>query len=110
MFAIFSGKDRKRAAELIRLSKLTLAQMEALLGDDRQSALDRELIQEHIRSRLDEIRAYGSITSGRQDAFARLISPLRQYETLRRTMLNELAVYSGSASQFATYLRATSRD
>ena len=107
MFWIFAGKDRKRAAELIRLSRKTVAQMEVLLGDDRQTSDDRLVIQNHMSSRLDEIRVYATIAEGEQDAFARLISPIKHYELSRRRMMNELAVYSGSAAHFASYLRAT---
>lgn len=101
----FGGKERRRAAELIRLSKQTVSLMESLLADERQSEEDRRLIREHLEARLEEIRLYATIATGKQDAIARLISPLRYYDTYRRAMMNELAVFSGSGAKFAAFLR-----
>ena len=104
MLWIFS-REKRQARSLIKLARKTIARMDELLAQ-ATSVEDRELIWNHREERRAHLAEYERFFRGECTPIELELShPLRHCDIYRDAMLDELYDLSGSAVQFASYLR-----
>ena len=104
MLWIFS-REKRQARSLIKLARKTIARMDELLPQASNEE-ERELIRSHREERLEHLAEYERFFRGECSPLELEQShPLRYCDVYRDAMLDELYDLSGSASQFASYLR-----
>jgi vacuolar-type H+-ATPase subunit C/Vma6 len=110
MLGFFATKEQRTARALRRLTEKTIAKMDYLLSRRGLLDADKTIIEEHRKSRIEDLSKYRKFESGQVDELDRLRSyALRDDEMTAicmEAMNRELHRFSDSPAEFAAYLRA----
>ena len=105
VFGIFGDQDKRKYKKLQNLSQKTITMTQNFLTGEGLSTEDRELIEEHLKDRMEDVKKIEKFAKDEVDEIYRLLDPLRHYELRCGVMEKELSTFGKSGVQFARYLR-----
>jgi len=107
IFGLFG--DRRRAKSLVGMAKQTIEIMVRMLRELPEGSSDRKLIEEHVTRRAKALERYSMLARGELDDMERLMPTMKNYETSKRSMENEIEKFSSSIEAFVWYLKEIKR-
>jgi|SRR3954465_10125325 hypothetical protein len=100
------NREKRQARELAKLAKRTILRMDELIAESK-IADDKRVIERHREIRIESLITYERFLAGQTtDIELNLIHPLRYADISRDEMQKELDLFTRSAPDFATHLRA----
>jgi hypothetical protein len=115
MLGFFATKEQRTARALRRLAEKTIARMDHLLSRRDLLDADKAIIEEHRKSRIEDLSEYRKVESGQVDFYQEIQQMLpssfrNEMAAISMEAMNrELHRFSDSPAEFASYLRAINK-